>query len=274
MNKRKMHDRIRSFIYTEGRTLPLETVLVLEAPLEIVINDTRRILIMCTPGMIRELVFGFLFTEGFVRDVSQVDQFDLKACLRPGGDEILEASVRISGWTERLGGVAETGRSSYSSCGICGRDGFDNLAEGLGRVKSRQRFAMEVILTLPEKLSRLQPLYERTGGAHAAVVFDKHGAPVLRSEDMGRHNALDKVIGAALLEGVPREDKVLLSSGRASLEMILKTVRAGFPVFVALSRPTSRAVEAAKFYNVTLIDMAKDSNRIYSHVRRVDPTGS
>jgi len=123
---------------------------------------------------------------------------------------------------------------------------------------------MEVILTLPEKLSRLQPLYERTGGAHAAVVFDKHGAPV----------PLDKVIGAALLEGVPREDKLLLSSGRASLEMILKTVKAGFPVFVALSRPTSRAVEAAKFYNVTLIDMAKDSNRIYSHVRRVDPTGS
>jgi FdhD protein len=87
---------------------------------------------------------------------------------------------------------------------------------------------------------------------------------------MGRHNALDKVIGSTLMLGISRQDKILLSSGRASLEMILKTARAGIPVFVAMSRPTSRAVEAAKFYNITLIDMAKRSNRIYSHVRRIE----
>ena len=86
---------------------------------------------------------------------------------------------------------------------------------------------------------------------------------------MGRHNALDKVIGAALLKEISCHDKILLSSGRASLEMILKTARAGIPVFVAMSRPTSRAVQAAKFYNITLLDMAKDTNRIYSHVRRI-----
>ncbi len=86
---------------------------------------------------------------------------------------------------------------------------------------------------------------------------------------MGRHNALDKVIGAVLLQSIAVEDKVIVSSGRASLEMLIKTARAGFPVFVAMSRPTSRAVEAAKFYNVTLMDMAKDSNRIYSHARRI-----
>ena len=86
---------------------------------------------------------------------------------------------------------------------------------------------------------------------------------------MGRHNALDKVIGAVLLNAISAGDKVVLSSGRASLEMLIKTARAGFPVFVAMSRPTSKAVEAAKFYNVTLVDMAKDSNRIYSHARRI-----
>ena len=108
------------------------------------------------------------------------------------------------------------------------------------------------------------------GGAHAAVLFDSRGNPTLYCEDMCRHNALDKVIGGSLIKGISREDKILVSSGRASLEMILKTVRAGIPLFVAMSRPTSKAVEAAKFYNITLIDLAKRSNRIYSHARRIE----
>ena len=137
-------------------------------------------------------------------------------------------------------------------------------------MKSRQRFSMDVITKLPDKLEASQPLYRLTGGAHAALLLNSEGNPLLSGEDMGRHNALDKVIGASLLQEISRGDKILLSSGRASLEMILKTVRAGIPVFVAMSRPTSRAVEAAKFYNVTLIDLAKGSNRIYSHVRRVE----
>jgi FdhD protein len=128
---------------------------------------------------------------------------------------------------------------------------------------------MEMLKGLPAELKQLQPLYRKTGGAHAAVLFDAVGTPIVHAEDMGRHNALDKVIGAGLLCGIAPEDKVLVSSGRASLEMITKTARAGFPLFIAMSRPTSRAVEAAKFYNITLIDMAKDTNRIYSHVRRI-----
>ena len=128
---------------------------------------------------------------------------------------------------------------------------------------------MDVLEGFSLKLQELQPLYRRTGGAHAAILFDSNGHPIFFSEDMGRHNALDKVIGSSLIEGIPSHDKVIVSSGRASLEMILKTARAGFPLFVAMSRPTSRAVEAAKFYNITLIDLAKDTNRIYSHARRI-----
>ncbi len=143
------------------------------------------------------------------------------------------------------------------------------MKKGLGRVKSTHRFTMEVLKLLPERLNEHQPLYQKTGGAHAAVLFNTQGDPLLYSEDMRRHNALDKVIGAALIKGISFQDKILLSSGRASLEMILKTARAGIPVFVAMSRPTSKAVEAAKFYNITLLDMAKNSNRIYSHARRI-----
>ena len=160
-------------------------------------------------------------------------------------------------------------RISYSSCGICGKESYYDLKTGLGRVKSKKRFSMEMIMGLPSKLETLQPLYKKTGGSHAAILFDSQGKEILLSEDMGRHNALDKVIGAAFINSISCEDKILVSSGRASLEMILKTARAGIPVFVAMSRPTSRAVESAKFYNITLIDMAKNSNKIYSHVRRI-----
>ena len=129
---------------------------------------------------------------------------------------------------------------------------------------------MEVLVHLPEAMAKHQPVYKSTGGAHAAVLFDADGDPLIHCEDMGRHNALDKVIGTALIKEISCHDKILLSSGRASLEMIIKAARAGIPVFVAKSRPTSRAVEAAKFYNITLIDLARSTNRIYSHVRRIE----
>jgi FdhD protein len=129
---------------------------------------------------------------------------------------------------------------------------------------------MNVLKDFPRRMKKLQPLYRSTGGAHAAILFDAQGNIIFHCEDMGRHNALDKVIGHTLLSAIPPADKILVSSGRASLEMILKTARIGFPLFVAMSRPTSRAVEAAKFYNITLIDMARRSNHIYSHVRRIE----
>jgi FdhD protein len=129
---------------------------------------------------------------------------------------------------------------------------------------------MEVLKNFPRRMKKHQPLYRSTGGAHAAILFDADGKTIFHCEDMGRHNALDKVIGHTLLNAIPVEDKILVSSGRASLEMILKTARIGFPLFVAMSRPTSRAVEASKFYNITLIDMARSSNHIYSHVRRIE----
>jgi len=129
---------------------------------------------------------------------------------------------------------------------------------------------MDMLNRVSRRLETFQPLYTRTGGSHAAVLFDSKGKQIVHCEDMGRHNALDKVIGSKLIKGISAEDKVLVSSGRASLEMILKTARAGFPVFVAMSRPTSRAVEAARFYNITLIDLSKNTNRIYTHVRRIE----
>ena len=244
--------------------------LLVETPLDIIINGQEHILIMFTPHMVKELVVGFIFTEGLIRHISEIESCTISQVQKPDGEETTEARVVIpcknsSGNT----GSPKRKRVSYSSCGVCGKDSFFNLGNGLTRVKSKKKFSMDVLNRFPHRMHAFQPLYRRTGGAHAAMLFDADGKPVLQSEDMGRHNALDKVIGQVLLNGISRDDKVIFSSGRASLEMILKTARAGFPVFVAKSRPTSRAVDAAKFYNITLIDLARGANRIYSHVRRI-----
>ncbi len=264
-----MYSSIRSFTYSEGKISSASSHLILETPLEIIINDEMSTLIMFTPGMTKELVTGFVFTEGFVEKISDIKDCTISSVGKEDEEELIEARVTIPSKALMMT-ATKTTRTSYSSCGICGKDNYYDLKRGLGRVKSRHRFSMEVLGRLPRTMEQYQPLYIKTGGAHAALLLDSKGNPITCSEDMGRHNAVDKVIGAALMQDLSFQDKIIVSSGRASLEMILKTARAGIPVFVAMSRPTSRAVQAAKFYNITLLDMAKDSNRIYSHVRRIE----
>jgi len=259
----------RTFTLNRGRIFPQSTDLTVEAPLQIIINDQPHTLVMFTPYHVKELVVGFIFTEGLITEIKDITGFSVGAERRKDGDDIIEARVNIAPQTPFPSAVSGR-RISYSSCGICGTENYDHLRDRLRRVKSRHRFSMEMLKQASSGLKAFQPLYTRTGGAHAAVLFDSNGNKILHAEDMGRHNALDKVIGASLIQGIVPEDKVLVSSGRASLEMILKIARIGFPVFVVMSRPTSRAVEAAKFYNVTLIDMARDTNRIYSHARRIE----
>ena len=259
----------RTFTYSGNAFSPENTALLVEVPLEIIINHQRHILIMFTPEFVRELVVGFVFTEGLISNLSDIEQCAVSPVHNTDGGEIFKANVTTSLHPADPISNQTVTRISYSSCGICGKENYYDLSRGLSRVKSRHRFSMEVLRKLPHKLKKLQPLYRNTGGAHAALLFDPKGEAIFHCEDMGRHNALDKVIGLTLIEAIPSDDKIVVSSGRASLEMILKTARIGFPVFVAMSRPTSRAVEAAKFYNITLIDMARGSSHIYTHVRRI-----
>jgi FdhD protein len=268
MTPKDMYSSLRSFTYADGRVYPVPSHLILETPIEIIVNDETSTLIMFTPGMARELVTGFVYTEGLINEISDIEECLITPLGKEDGEEIIQAKVKIPSIKSQLSEKREM-RTSYSSCGICGKENYDDLERGLGRVKSKKKFSMTVLERLPHTLEQCQPLYRKTGGAHAALLLDSSGKPLVCAEDMGRHNAVDKVIGAALIKETPCHDKILLSSGRASLEMILKTVRTGIPLFVVMSRPTSRAVQAAKLYNVTLIDMAKGSNRIYSHVRRI-----
>jgi len=269
MTENDTYKTIRSFTFKNRALTPEPTDLLVETPLEITIDRGRQVLIMCTPVLVRELVYGFLFTEGIINEAN-----DVLAChIHPGesghSDEVIQAHVSL---VEKLP-PPETGsmkRISFSSCGVCGKQNYSELNPQLSRVRSKVRFSMDMIYACSRRLEEHQQLYWRTGGAHAAMLLDRKAIPALFSEDMGRHNALDKVIGAALLRHIPMDDKILVSSGRASLEMILKTARARIPLFVAMSRPTSKAVEAAKVYNVTLVDLAKGTNRIHSNVRRIE----
>jgi FdhD protein len=263
-----MYKAFRSFTYSGDAFSREKAYLTVETPLEIIINGQSHILIMFTPGQTRELVLGFLFTEGLINSVSEIEECIISTVSKKDGEQVIEARVTIP--SEGSYSLETKGkRVSYSSCGICGKENYYDLKIALGRVKSRHRFSMEILQKFPQMMHAMQPLYEKTGGSHAAILFDEKGNPQCHCEDMGRHNALDKLVGCILVKGIPCEDKILCSSGRASLEMILKSARAGIPVFLAMSRPTSRAVEAAKFYNITLMDMAKGSNRIYSHARRI-----
>ena len=266
------HDLFKSFRYfthSGHKCFPKSGDLIVEAPLEIIINQERHILIMLTPQMIKELVVGFVFTEGLINEVSQIEECTISPVQKNDGEMVIEARIMISSPKSRPLSTEGRRRLSYSSCGICGTEDYYDLRRGLNRVKSRHRFSMDIVKSLLSRLEELQPLYKSTGATHAAALFDSDGTSIISCEDIGRHNALDKVIGSTLIKGIPSGDKILVSSGRASLEMILKTARAGFPVFVALSRPTSSAVTAAKFYNITLIDLARNTNRIYTHVRRI-----
>jgi len=269
MTHKDMYSSIRSFTYADGRILPISSHLILETPIEIIVNDQTSTLIMFTPGMARELVTGFVYTDGLINKISDIEECLITPLGKEDGEQIIQARVKIPSIRSKLPEKKEM-RTSYSSCGICGKENYADLERGLGRVKSKKKFSMAMLKQLPKTLEQYQPLYKKTGGAHAALLLDSDGEPLVCAEDMGRHNAVDKVIGAALIKEISCHDKVLLSSGRASLEMILKTARTGIPVFVAMSRPTSRAVQAAKLYNITLLDMARGSNRIYSHVRRIE----
>jgi len=263
-----VYTSVQSFTDLDGKISAISTCLVLETSLEIVINDSTHILIMFTPHMARELITGFMFTEGLIDHISDIK--DIEVSLHKKHDLQMSVKARVTISSQRFSRSDIRERMvSYSSSGLYAKDNMNYLKGILSPVQSDCAFSMNVLKKLPDSLEKNQPIYKKTGGAHAAALFDSKGTPICFSEDMGRHNALDKVIGHILMNELPCEDKILVSSGRASLEMMLKTARASIPVFVAMSRVTSRAVEAAKQYHITLIDLAKGTNRIYSHVQRI-----
>ncbi|HWA96967.1 MAG TPA: formate dehydrogenase accessory sulfurtransferase FdhD [Pirellulales bacterium] len=246
-----------------------DDTLALEEPLEIRLAFDRQgaptqqsiSITMRTPGDDYELALGFLFTEGIVQRADDVA--GVRHCGPPVGAQQLRNVVRVE---LRSGVAVDLGRLqrhfyTTSSCGVCGKASIDALeVVGLRRVGAELfRVSTEVIHRLPAELRRAQAVFERTGGLHAAALFDAAGQLIALREDVGRHNAVDKLIGSQLLAGnVPLRDRLLLVSGRASFELVQKAVGAGIPLMAAVGAPSSLAVELAQRYGMTLLGFVRD----------------
>jgi len=253
----------------------------LEEPLEIQIahgpvatREWKTIAItMRTPGHDRELAAGFLVGEGLLRSLDQIEAVHSRGPRY--GEGGWQHSVRV---TLRPGVTIDMGRLernfyTTSSCGVCGKTSMEALELSafppLPAVD--WRIDSEIVRDLPTRLSQVQSLFEQTGGVHAAGLFTPAGQPVIVREDVGRHNAVDKVIGGQFLAGrSPLSDLLLVVSGRASFELMQKALASGIPMLVAVGAPSSLAVEVAEKFGATLIGFTRAGGfNIYTSQERV-----
>lgn len=248
----------------DGELEYLPDDLTIEEPLEIRVGRKPIATTMRTPGHDEELAAGFLLSEGIVCDRDQIANISVTADNRV--DVELTAGVKLKlNSTKRFGTIS-------SSCGLCGKTNIDAIRQNFAAVGSTDiRIDMETLLSLPETLRQAQSDFARTGGIHAAGIFAVDGQLKIAREDIGRHNALDKAVGHALLaELLPLERHILVVSGRASFEIIQKALAARIPIVAAVSAPSSLAVELARETNQTLIGFLRPpSLNIYTHIDRV-----
>ena len=258
----------------EGESIsPFQDLLAIEEPLEIRIGDKTISLTMRTPGHDFELAAGFLFTEGILQGSHQILRIrrpDTGPTPRQAANAVtIELNPDVEVDFERL----QRHFYTTSSCGVCGKASIQALrAEGCPVLPSNGLLVdSAVIHRLPDVLRREQAVFERTGGLHAAALFDSQGNLVLLREDVGRHNAVDKLIGAEVLRHhTPLHDRLLLVSGRASFELAQKALMAGIPILAAVGAPSSLAVETAQRFNMTLLGFVRDRRfNIYSGASRI-----
>ena len=263
-------------VAVRGHELELRDDLVVgEEPLEIRAAGPRQTPVnvavtMRTPGHEKELAIGFLTTEGLLEDneVLGVDVGDPGFMAEPDDAVLVRLARKIDPAIS-----AKRHFIATASCGICGKASIDEVAiraeplpEGLPVV------ARAVILSLPDRLREAQAAFERTGGLHAAGLFETDGRLVAVREDVGRHNALDKVIGSRVLaRELPLWDRILLVSGRVSFEIVQKAAVAGFPIICAVSAPADLAIRLADRVGITLVGFLRaDGFNVYTHDGRID----
>jgi len=229
----------------------LDDLVAVEEPLEIRIGDEAIAVTMRTPGHDDELAAGFCLTEGIVTRADEIESVEVCAAAEHGNTVVVrlgdDAPLR----------VARARRALFvsSSCGLCGKQSLDRIEQAVERFAGAgPRVAGGVLANLPEQMRARQSTFAQTGGLHAAALFTEGGELLVLREDVGRHNAVDKVIGSRLLRGHPHQRAaILLVSGRASFEIIQKAALARVPIVAAVSAPSSLAIDLAARLDMTLI---------------------
>ena len=263
-------DTITAPIHTveKGLSSSRSDLLAIEEPLQLCLNGFPLSITMRTPGSDLDLATGFLLTEGIIDDVGQI----LLMRAESGEDDSENSGDRV---TIRLRpevaiDPARIRRNFYtsSSCGVCGKLAIGAIEVSPSRLmrQSGPQFHADLIYCLPDLLRSAQDTFDRTGGLHAAGLFSPEGSLLGLREDVGRHNAVDKLIGFALRDGtVPLGDSLILVSGRAGFELVQKSVMAAIPVLAAVGAPSSLAVKVAQRFGMTLVGFLRGERfNIYS----------
>jgi FdhD protein len=258
----------------DGLAEPARDVAAEEEPLEIRIDGASFVVIMRTPGADRQLAAGFLLAE---RIITAGDDLDvIRHCSDADGvntPNVLNVTL-APGRASHVRAMLADRRvvTSTSACGVCGRKTIDDLLVDLEPLAACWRVRSHLIASLPEALRAAQPVFDATGGLHAAALFDLRGSLVASAEDVGRHNAVDKVIGAqVLMDRLPLRDRLLFVSGRASYELVQKAIVAGVPLLASVSAPSSLAIDVARRGGVTLLGFVRgETFNIYTGAERIE----
>lgn len=253
-------------------------LLAVEEPLQLCLNGSPISITMRTPGTDLDLAVGFLFTEGIIDDIGQILSISAEPAedgAEDGGDASSDrVTIRLK--PEVAIDPARVRRNFYtsSSCGVCGKLAIGALEVHPPRAmrESGPQFSSSLVYRLPDLLRETQHAFDRTGGIHAAALFSPEGNLLGLREDVGRHNAVDKLIGFALRDGtVPLGDSLILVSGRAGFELVQKSVMAAIPVLAAVGAPSSLAVELAERFGMTLVGFLRGQRfNIYSGAWRIE----
>jgi len=254
--------------------------LAIEEPLEIRLEygrgNERQIknisVTMRTPGNDAELAAGFLFTEGIIRNLEDIANIGhcFIACAE-NKENIMQVSLNEN----VIPHLQNTDRNFYttSSCGVCGKGSINAIhtVSSFIQQEDNNTINAEILYTLPDILRQHQKVFEDTGGLHASALFSSNGKLLIVREDVGRHNALDKLIGAAINENrLPLNDNILLLSGRASFELVQKAAMAGITIIAAVGAPSSLAVQLAEEFNITLVGFLRGQRfNIYTAAHRI-----
>jgi FdhD protein len=253
--------------YASGRVELTIDELAVEEPLEIRVRGRAVSVTMRTPGHDEELAAGFLATEGMIQ--RRADVLRIEPCGRNEDSNLLrvqlapDVSVDFDKLTRHV--------FASSSCGLCGKATIDAVRGQFPPITSNLVVPAKTLLSLPNKMRQTQSTFDRTGGLHAAAIFSSAGDLIVLREDVGRHNALDKVIGYGLLNGLlPYDNHILLVSGRTSFEIIQKALAARVPLIAAVSAPSSLAVDFANESGQTLIGFLRGERmNVYAHGQRI-----
>ena len=255
---------------------PAITYLPLEEPLSIELNGHQVAVLMRLPGHEKELAVGFCISEGLITDVRAIEIVQHCGQEHPGLEDFAphaeesrnRVKIRVRSDAVAKDAHLEVTRLIRAGCGAGGNTELENL--GLSPVAGHLSIHLDLLLRVKDLLRTSQDIHRKAGGVHGTAIFDAQGNLIVAREDIGRHNAVDKVIGHCLMHAIPLDDKMLISTGRASYEMLTKGIRLGIPIIATISACTSLAVQLAEAYAVTLIGYLRGKRlTIYTHPERV-----